>query len=43
MVVLQMNKKFMERLRGKEAFISITFKDVLAEETYVSPNEDWKY
>ena len=43
MVVLRMNKRFMERVRRKEAFTSITFKGVLAEETYVSPNEDWKY
>ena len=43
MVVLRMNKRFMERVRRKEAFTSITFKDVLAEENYVSPNEDWKY
>ena len=43
MVVLRMNKRFMERVRRKEAFTSIAFKDVLVEETYVSPNEDWKY
>ena len=42
-VVLRMNKRFMERVRRKEAFTSITFKDVLVEETYVSLNEDWKY
>ena len=43
MVVLRMDKRFMERVPRKEAFTSITFKDVLTEETYVSPNEDWKY
>ena len=30
MVVLRMNKRFMERMRHKEAFVSIMFKDVLS-------------
>ena len=42
MVVLRMNERFMDGMRRKEAFTSIRFKDVLAEENYVSKNEDWK-
>ena len=42
MVVLRMNKSFMERSRRKKAFTSIVFHCVLSDEDS-SMNEDWKY